>query len=65
MPPRLSRTATGRVVSTDEDSAVLDVDGSRRQVGFADVTKARVEIEFNRPKTAGPRGATHAPSEEG
>jgi len=58
-------TFTGRVVSTDEDSAVLDVDGSRRQVGFADVTKARVEIEFNRPKTAGSRGATRAPSEEG
>lgn len=43
---------TGRVLSTDDGSATLDVDGSPREVAYADVTKARVQIEFNRPKSA-------------
>lgn len=42
-------TLTGRVLSADDDQATLDVDGEQRAVRFADVSKARVEIEFNRP----------------
>jgi ribosome maturation factor RimP len=40
---------TGRIVAADDDGADLDVDGSRRRVGFDEVAKARVQIEFKRP----------------
>jgi len=39
-------TVTGRVASTDADSAELDVDGHIRRIAFADVAKAVVQIEF-------------------
>lgn len=39
---------TGRLLEAGEDSAVLDVSGARREVAYADVTKALVQIEFNR-----------------
>ena len=42
-------TFTGRVTATDEDSATLDVDGTHRSVALAEVRKALVQIEFNRP----------------
>jgi ribosome maturation factor RimP len=44
-------TFTGRVVDTADDGATLDVDGTKRRVGYPDVAKARVEIEFNRRST--------------
>ena len=40
---------TGRIVSTDEQGADLDVDGTSRRLGFGDVEKARIQIEFKRP----------------
>ena len=40
---------TGRIVSSDDRAAELDVDGTRREVAYADVAKALVQIEFNRP----------------
>ena len=42
---------TGRITSVDEDAAgavTLDVDGAAREVAYADVSKALVQIEFNR-----------------
>ncbi|MBC2933408.1 ribosome maturation factor RimP [Nocardioides sp. zg-1228] len=39
---------TGRVLASSEESATLDVSGERREVAYADVTKALVQIEFNR-----------------
>jgi ribosome maturation factor RimP len=39
---------TGRIVAADDDGARLDVDGQEREVAFADVRKARVQIEFRR-----------------
>ena len=39
---------TGRVVGSDDTVATLDVDGERREVAYADVAKALVQIEFNR-----------------
>jgi ribosome maturation factor RimP len=39
---------TGRIVGSDESAATLDVDGERREVAYADVAKALVQIEFNR-----------------
>jgi ribosome maturation factor RimP len=39
---------TGRVVEAGDRSVRLDVDGAAREVDYADVRKARVEVEFNR-----------------
>ena len=40
---------TGRILASDDTTATLDVDGTRREVTYADVAKALVQIEFNRP----------------
>lgn len=39
---------TGRIGDSDEESVTLDVDGSSRELAFADIAKARVQVEFNR-----------------
>ena len=42
-------TFTGRVTASDDTTATLDVSGHPRQVVLAEVDKALVQIEFNRP----------------
>ena len=44
----LDDIAPGRIVGSDETTATLDVDGDRREVAYAEVAKALVQIEFNR-----------------
>ncbi len=39
---------TGRVLASSEESVTLDVSGTQREVAYADVAKALVQIEFNR-----------------
>ena len=39
---------TGRITETDDDGAVLDVEGTERRLEYAAVKKAKVQIEFNR-----------------
>jgi ribosome maturation factor RimP len=39
---------TGRITSADESSAVLTVDGADRVVPYADVVKAKIQVEFRR-----------------
>jgi ribosome maturation factor RimP len=39
---------TGRIVEVRDSSATLDVDGTSRDVDYAEVRKARIEVEFNR-----------------
>ena len=39
---------TGRIVETDETGAGIDSGGTVRRVDFADVVKARIQIEFKR-----------------
>jgi ribosome maturation factor RimP len=39
---------TGRLVDSDEHGATLDVDGSTRVLSFDEISKARIQIEFNR-----------------
>jgi ribosome maturation factor RimP len=39
---------TGRIKTASDDAAELDVDGGLRTVTYADVAKAKVQIEFNR-----------------
>jgi ribosome maturation factor RimP len=41
-------TITGRITGSDDETASLDVDGTERRVAFADVAKAKIQIEFNR-----------------
>lgn len=39
---------TGRITESDEAGAVLDVEGSPRRVEYAEVKKAKVQIEFKK-----------------
>jgi ribosome maturation factor RimP len=39
----------GRIGLSTDESVVLDVDGTERELAYADIAKARVQIEFNRP----------------
>ena len=39
---------TGRITASDDDGAVLDVDGSERRLAYAEVKKAKVQIEFKK-----------------
>ena len=43
---------TGRVAEVDDDGVLLDVSGERRRVGYGDVRRAVVQVEFNRAKGA-------------
>jgi ribosome maturation factor RimP len=48
------QAATGRITDSGEESVTLDVSGRKREVAYADVKKALVQVEFNRPaKTDG------------
>jgi ribosome maturation factor RimP len=44
-------TIRGRIVSADEKTVQLDVDGASRGLALAEVSKALVQVEFNRPST--------------
>ena len=41
-------TVKGRIVSTSDEAASLDVSGNRREIPYARVQKALVQVEFNR-----------------
>ena len=43
-------TVTGRIVGSGEDMATLDVDGTPRELAYAEVAKALIQVEFNRNK---------------
>lgn len=45
------KTVTGRVLTSDEQGATLDVDGRQRVVPYDEVSKARIQIEFNRKES--------------
>ena len=42
-------TITGRIVSADEKTVQLEVDGASRGLAIAEVSKALVQVELNRP----------------
>ncbi|MFC4786672.1 ribosome maturation factor RimP [Nocardioides sp. MAHUQ-72] len=44
---------TGRITSSDDEAATLDVAGTPRDVAYAEVAKALVQVEFNRKPGAG------------
>lgn len=39
---------TGRVLSADEDTVTLDVDGSAQRLAYADLVRGSVQVEFGR-----------------
>jgi ribosome maturation factor RimP len=41
-------TLTGRVSAVDENGVTFDVDGAAREVGWADLGRGKVQVEFNR-----------------
>lgn len=41
-------TVTGRIRSSDDDAAVLDVSGRERKLAYADVVRAKIQVEFSR-----------------
>jgi ribosome maturation factor RimP len=45
-------TITGRIVSNTEEGVRLNIDGEDRDVRFADVERALVQVELNRPSVA-------------
>jgi ribosome maturation factor RimP len=47
---------TGRIVAADESGADLDVEGDSRRVEYADVAKAKIQIEFKRPDAGSQEG---------
>ena len=42
------RSVTGRIRDSDEQRAVLDVDGRAQELAYSEVAKARIQVEFNR-----------------
>ncbi|HYF74821.1 MAG TPA: ribosome maturation factor RimP, partial [Nocardioides sp.] len=44
------KSVTGRVLESDDEKVTLDVSGTRQDVAYAEVKKALVQVEFNRPK---------------
>lgn len=41
-------TVTGRIAGSGDDAVTLDVDGTARELAYAEVAKALVQVEFNR-----------------
>jgi ribosome maturation factor RimP len=39
---------TGRVTSADDTTVALDSDGGERRLGYDELTRGRVQVEFNR-----------------
>lgn len=62
--PREGVAFTGRIVEAGEAGATVDLDGTRRQVQYAGVKTAKVEIEFNRPPPAA-AGSAHGTTDLG
>lgn len=39
----------GRIDTADDDGVTLDVDGTRRRVGWGELGRGKVQVEFSRP----------------
>src|SRR3954471_2206585 len=47
----------GRVIGADDDGVTLLVDGTERVVGYSELPSGKVQIEFDRPESAGRESA--------
>jgi ribosome maturation factor RimP len=43
-------TVTGRIGDSDDERVTLEVSGRARSIGYGEVAKALVQVEFNRPQ---------------
>lgn len=57
-------SVTGRIGSSDDDGVDLEVDETVRRIPYAEVGKAVVQVEFNRPKDDAGDPADEASEEE-
>jgi ribosome maturation factor RimP len=46
--PREGEPIIGRITSTDDEGAVIDVEGTEHRFAYADVKKAKIQIEFRK-----------------
>jgi ribosome maturation factor RimP len=46
--PHEGEQVTGRITSSDDEGAVIDVDGTEQRFSYAEVKKAKVQIEFKK-----------------
>jgi ribosome maturation factor RimP len=46
--PREGEPVTGRITSSDDEGAVLDVEGTEQTIAYSDVKKAKIQIEFRK-----------------
>jgi ribosome maturation factor RimP len=56
-------TLTGRIGESDDDEVTLDVSGEPRRLGYGEVAKALVQVEFNRKNTGRTTGGQTGPTE--
>jgi ribosome maturation factor RimP len=56
-----SEPVEGRVIAAGDSGVVFEVDGDRREFGYADLGPGRVQVEFG-PPAAGPGGQDTAPA---
>jgi ribosome maturation factor RimP len=47
---------TGRVTAADDEAVVLDTDGQERRLGYDELARGLVQVEFNRRGDDGPDG---------
>ena len=47
---REGEPATGRIRGSDDAGVVLDVDGAERRLEYAEVKKAKIQVEFKKEK---------------
>ena len=45
------RALTGRIADSDDTRATVEVDGTEHEVPYAEVAKAKIQLEFNRKET--------------
>ena len=53
---RVAQVVFGRVIAADDDGVVVDVEGSQRRFGFAELGPGKVQVEFSRDDMGESRG---------
>jgi ribosome maturation factor RimP len=62
---RTGERFTGRVREADDEAAVLEVDGERRRVAYAEIATARVQVELSRPDESDEPDEPGPPDQDG
>ncbi len=62
--PAAGEVYTGRILESTDEGVTLDVAGKKRTVAYTDITKALVQVEFNRAATVEPGSGSDEPDDE-